>query len=221
MSIAHTFKAALLSRLQSGEFLRDPKLPTERMLADSYGISRTTVRKVLGELKAQGLIAQTVGSGTYVTSNVQHHQRDAESDVQLVSPAELMEARVALEPSIVELVVRNATWRDFDQMTMCCEKAEAAETLEEFEKWDGALHEAIANAAHNQFIAVTFALIQQVRENDDWGQLKKRSVTPQRRLAYQQEHRVLVNALRERDVEKAKAATLAHLLHVRRNLLGE
>lgn len=221
MSIAHTFKAALLSRLQSGEFLRDPKLPTERMLADSYGISRTTVRKVLGELKAQGLIAQTVGSGTYVTSDVQHVKRDDESDVQLVSPAELMEARIALEPCIVELVVRNATWRDFDQMTICCEKAEAAETLEEFEKWDGALHEVIAKAAHNQFIAVTFALIQQVRENDDWGQLKKRSVTPQRRLAYQQEHRVLVNALRERDIEKAKAATVAHLLHVRRNLLGE
>lgn len=221
MSIAYNFKAALLARLQSGEFLRDQKLPTERVLADSYGISRTTVRKVLSELKDEGLIAQTVGSGTYLTSNAQHNQSASESDVQLVSPAELMEARIALEPSIVELVVRNATWRDFEQMTVCCEKAEAAETLEEFEKWDGALHEVIAKAAHNQFVSVTFKLIQQVREHDDWGQLKKRSVTPQRRLAYQKEHRVLVDALRERDIDKAKVATLAHLQHVRRNLLGE
>jgi len=79
----------------------------------------------------------------------------------------------------------------------------------------------IAKAAHNQFVSVTFAMIQQVREHDDWGQLKKRSVTPQRRLAYQKEHRVLVDALRERDIDKAKVATLAHLQHVRRNLLGE
>lgn len=221
MSVAHTFKKTFLARLQAGEFGHGQKLPTERSLAEVYGISRTTVRKALSELKSQGLIAQTVGSGTYLASQWGRDQSREPADVQLISPAELMEARIALEPSIVELVVRNATSRDFDQMIMCCEQAEAADTLEGFEQWDGALHEVIAQAAHNQFVTVTFALIQQVREHDDWGQLKKRSVTPQRRLAYQQEHRVLVNALRERDVEKAKAATLAHLLHVKRNLLGD
>jgi len=221
MSVANTFKKTFLARLEAGEFGQGQKLPTERSLAELYGISRTTVRKVLSELKSQGLIAQTVGSGTYLAFEWRREPPQEPADVQLISPAELMEARIALEPSIVELVVRNATSRDFDQMLMCCEQAEAADTLEGFEQWDGALHEVIARAAHNQFVTVTFALIQQVREHDDWGQLKKRSVTPQRRLAYQQEHRELVNALRERDVEKAKAATLAHLLHVKRNLLGD
>lgn len=218
MSVAEKFKEALLSRLSSGEFVHQQKLPTERVLAEFYGISRTTVRKVLSELKTQGLIGQTVGSGTYLKSTIVG--TEPVLDLQQVSPAELMEARVALEPSIVEMVVRNATSRDFERMQLSCEEAEAATTLEEFEKWDGALHEAIAASTHNQFVLITFSLIQKIREHDNWGELKKRSVTPQRRLAYQKEHRELVDALRARDVERAKAATLAHLQHVKRNLLG-
>ncbi|MFY8087294.1 MAG: FCD domain-containing protein [Rubrivivax sp.] len=50
--------------------------------------------------------------------------------------------------------------------------------------------------------------------------MKKRSVTPERRLAYQREHRALVDALSDRDAERARALTLEHLVHVRRNLLG-
>ena len=58
------------------------------------------------------------------------------------------------------------------------------------------------------------------RDQAEWGMLKRRSATPARRLEYQQEHRELVDALRQRDAERAKALCLAHLLHVRRNLLG-
>ena len=92
--------------------------------------------------------------------------------------------------------------------------------MEEFEHWDGELHEAIADAAHNRFVSSVFKLMKQVRAQGDWGQLKKKSVTPERRLAYQREHRQLVDALRDRDAARAKAGTLDHLLHVRHNLLG-
>lgn len=65
-----------------------------------------------------------------------------------------------------------------------------------------------------------FRLINQVRARGEWGLLKRRSVTPQRRLVYQREHRQIVDALRQRDGEAARRATLAHLEQVRRNLLG-
>ncbi len=65
-----------------------------------------------------------------------------------------------------------------------------------------------------------FRLMSQARAHGQWGLLKKRSVTPERRLAYQAEHRRLVDALQARDATSARQATLEHLVHVRRNLLG-
>ena len=132
-----------------------------------------------------------------------------------------MEARLAMEPAIVEMVVRHATAADFARMEDCCAQAEAAATLEAFEHWDGALHEAIASAAHNSFVTGVFQSMNAVRAQGEWGMLKRRSVTPERRAAYQQEHRALVAALKDRDLAAAVAQTRAHLLHVRRNLLGD
>ena len=118
------------------------------------------------------------------------------------------------------LVIDFATVADLNRMDACCDNAENAETLEAFEHWDAELHQAIADAAHNSFVANVFGLMKTVRAQGDWGQLKKKSVTPERRLAYQAEHRAIVDALRDRDAVRARELTLAHLLHVRQNLLG-
>ncbi len=139
---------------------------------------------------------------------------------QHTSPAELMEARLAMEPAIIEMAIRNANPADLKRMDACCDNAENAETLEAFEHWDAELHQAIADAAHNSFVANVFKLMKTVRAQGDWGQLKKKSVTPERRMAYQAEHRAIVDALRDRDATRARELTLAHLLHVRQNLLG-
>jgi DNA-binding GntR family transcriptional regulator len=59
-----------------------------------------------------------------------------------------------------------------------------------------------------------------VRSQGEWGALKRRSATPARRLEYQQEHRALVAALRDRDAERARALCVEHLVRVRTNMLG-
>ena len=105
-------------------------------------------------------------------------------------------------------------------MDECIRRAEAAATLEDFEQWDAALHAAIADAAHNSFIADVFELMNQVRAQGEWGMLKQRSATAERRREYQQEHRALVAALKARDAVRARALYVAHLIHVRTNMLG-
>src|SRR5690606_20017717 len=130
------------------------------------------------------------------------------------------EARLAMEPAIIGMAIRNANAADLDRMDRCCTEAENAKALEAFEHWDAELHQAIADAAHNSFVANVFHLMKTVRAQGDWGQLKKKSVTPERRLAYQAEHRQIVSALRDRDAARAREATVAHLLRVRQNLLG-
>lgn len=180
------------------------------------------VRKVLQELRDKGLIHQTVGSGTYVTEEAATliHVLPGETASRQTSPAELMQARLSLEPAIIEMVIGNATAIDFEEMDKCCDNAENATSVEEFEVWDGRLHEVIAQAAHNSFVTHVFKLMNLARAQGEWGMLKKRSLTPERRMSYQHEHRLLVQAIRNRDPVQAKALATDHLLHVRRNLLG-
>lgn len=228
MDSTYLFRASLLEQLHSGHWQTGQRLPTERELGEQYGISRSTVRKVLADMKAQGWITQTVGSGTYVTDKAlgAAPARQPAPGLALpdaawqTSPAELMEARMALEPAIIEMVIGNATSADFEQMENCCARAEAATSVEEFEVWDGMFHEVIARAAHNGFVAKLFKLMNQARAQGEWGMLKKRSLTPERRLAYQSEHRALLQAIKARDPVQAKALAIDHLVHVRRNLLN-
>ncbi len=212
-------RETMLANLRNGEWSAGQRLPPERQLSEAYGIGRSSVRRVLGQLKDMGLIEQTVGSGTFVTSDFMDKlPAQRTSNATNVSPAELMEARLLFEPVLIDLVVRNGTGADFEQMEECCRQAEQAATLEQFEYWDGAFHQCVAKATHNTFVIGVFDLINKARECGEWGMLKKKSVTPERRRAYQAEHRALVNALKTRDANAAKQATLKHLAHVRRNL---
>jgi DNA-binding FadR family transcriptional regulator len=225
MDAASALRENLLDQLKSHAWRPGQRLPTERELGAQFGLSRSTVRRVLQDFKRKRLITQTVGSGTYVSDEV-HEALSAQALLaphgvaHAVSPADLMSARLLLEPALIEMVIGNATAADFARMDECNVRAEAATTLEDFEHWDGQLHEAIAGAAHNGFMASVFRLMSEVRATGEWGMLKRRSATPERRREYQHEHRALVAALKDRDAERARALCLAHLVHVRTNMLG-
>lgn len=57
---------ARLRELISNEFRPGDKLPNERELADQMEVSRATVREVLGQLAAEGVVSRTWGIGTFV-----------------------------------------------------------------------------------------------------------------------------------------------------------
>ena len=219
---AGSLREFIVDNLRAGRWRAGDRLPAERSLSEQFTLSRGSVRKVLQDLRGLGLIEQAVGSGTYVADRADAVIRTlpATRPAAQTSPAELMEARIAFEPAVLELVVAHATAADFERMDECCDKAEAAQTLEEFERWDGLLHEVIAGATRNSFVTGVFGLMNQARAQTEWGALKRRSVTPERREHYQQEHRRLVQAIKARDLEQARSAALAHLEHVRRNLFG-
>ena len=220
MSSADAMRDAILDGLRAGTWRPGHRIPTERELSDAYGIGRSAVRRVLSQLKSQGLIRQTVGSGTYVSEATAFAGTEATDEPVHTSPSELMEARIALEPALIDLVIHNATAADFARMDAACAAAEASTSLEMFEHWDRELHEVIAEAAHNAFVMHLFRTMGRARSQAEWGMLKQRSVTPERRLEYQGEHRDIVGALKSRDRARATQHTLEHLLHVRRNLLG-
>jgi DNA-binding FadR family transcriptional regulator len=232
MNSSTALQEAILDNLKSRKWRAGHRIPTERSFSEQSGLSRAAVRRVLAGLKERGLITQTVGSGGLITQTVGSgtyvSAHIAESLAAMAeggpspsaSPAELMSARLALEPAIIEMVIGNANSADFERMHECCAKAEAATTLEDFERWDSLLHEVIADSAHNSFISGVFRMMNQARSDAEWGMLKRRSATPERRLDYQREHRALVDALQQRDAQRARELCVAHLVHVRTNMLG-
>lgn len=218
-------RAELLKGLKSGSWPPGSRLPTERDLCANFGVSRSALRRVLLELREQGLITQKVGSGTYVAEKPGKAAGGMDAGtgrflaVPSVSPAELMEARLLLEPMLVDLIVNNASHTDFDRLEDCCARAEAAASLEAFEKLDSELHEQLALATHNALFISVFKLMAEIRESGEWGFLKQKVLTAERREVLQKEHRRIVAALRQRDVDTARRAIFDHLAQARLNLL--
>lgn len=211
----------VLGGVADGSLPPGAKLPTEREFAGRFDLPRNAIRRSLSQLEIEGYLTRQVGRGTFLAAPVAAEDAPAADPVLNISPAEVMEARLRIEPAIAELIVTNATAADFARMKICLEKAEQAAGLDEFELWDAALHQAMANASHNRFMVRILEIVTAVRQQSEWGKLKDRIVTSERRLVYQQEHRAIVSALENRDDRRAKTAIVAHLQHARRNLFGD
>jgi DNA-binding FadR family transcriptional regulator len=210
--------------IDGGQLKPGARLPTERQLVARFGTARSAARRMLAQLEAEGYITRSVGRGTFVATREAGDETGRLRtllDGLEVSPAELMDARLQFESRVVEMAVIHATADDFARMDLCLERAERGATLDEFELWDAALHQAIAAATHNRLVVAIFDLFTLVRQQAEWGKLKDRIVTPERRIEYQRQHRRLVQALRLRDADQARAAVVAHLDYAKRNLFGQ
>lgn len=62
----HQVKVMLENKIQSGSYVKNQSIPTERELATELGLSRLTVRRAMVELAKQGLLRRVPGRGTFV-----------------------------------------------------------------------------------------------------------------------------------------------------------
>ena len=194
------------------------RLPTERALAESLNLPRSAVRAAFSRLEARGRVRRVIGSGTFVTREDAGDGEPASG--QDASPQEIMQARLLIEPELAPLVVAHANAADLQRISKVARRAEDAKEFEEFEVWDGAFHQAIADATHNRLMADLYRAITVTRERAVWGELKRRSITVERRRHYEGQHRMILAAFGRRDAESAKDSLRSHLVEVRRNLLG-
>ncbi|MFC4006031.1 GntR family transcriptional regulator [Nonomuraea purpurea] len=64
----------LLAQIDTGEYAAGQPLPSQRELADHYGVSLMTVRQALQRLSTEGRIEQRHGLGTFVAGTVIPYQ---------------------------------------------------------------------------------------------------------------------------------------------------
>lgn len=207
------------------------RLPTERQLSIDLGVTRSSVRTALALLEAQGHVSREVGRGTFLRALPEpipavaragaggsSHLRAAAPASADFAPADVMTIRRLLEPPAMVLVVAWATAADLEEMDRCLALGDRAATYEEFESCDLALHRCIMAASHSPLLSALYAAIEAARHGQVWGDLKRRSGSPERRAQYQADHRAIVDALRSRDSGGAVEAMRAHLARVQEHL---
>ena len=223
-NVGKTSIAAIESRLV--DLLCEPtmlpgtRLPTERALAEDMNVSRSAVRRAMGRLEAQGKVLRIIGSGTYVADGAPRQKQVEVIDRKDYSPHEIMEARLLIEPRFASLIVMQANRTDIDAIRHALLEAERSIDFVTFEYWDGQFHQMLAEATHNGLIIDLFRVVTQSRDTAEWGELKKGSITAERRELYCQEHARILEALQARNARLAEKAIETHLGTVRQNLLG-
>jgi GntR family uxuAB operon transcriptional repressor len=238
----HRLAEIILDESRRAGLRRGSRLPTERQLAASLGATRTSVRRALTVLEAEGRISREVGRGTFLREEpdtgdgaAAESARSADDaaerylgpgglrpgDQAGFAPADVMTVRRLLEPPAMRLVVAWATAADFEEIGRCLAGGERAASYDEFETWDLALHRSIMAASHSPLLARLYAVIEEARHGRFWGDLKRRSASRERQRAYQADHAELVAALRARDADRAVEAMRAHLARVAGHLFDE
>jgi DNA-binding FadR family transcriptional regulator len=211
--------AYLQRAIETGAYSEGDRLPPERQLAATFQAARSTVRRALDQLEKAGLVSRRLGSGTFVGAASAGTRRTGDL-VDQVSPLQLVEARLAVEPFTTRLAVLHATRRNLDDMEVVLDHAEESiNDKDEFSKWDGEFHLLIAHASGNPLLINVYRQINHVRLHAQWDAMKEKILTPDVIADYNRQHRGIFNALNERDAQKAQALISEHLEKARDDLV--
>jgi DNA-binding FadR family transcriptional regulator len=211
--------AYLQRAIETGAYSEGDRLPPERQLAETFQAARSTVRRALDQLERAGLVSRRLGSGTFVGANAAANRRHLDLTDQ-ISPLQLIEARLAVEPFTTRLAVLHATRRNLDDMeTVLAQAEQSTNDKDEFSKWDGEFHLLIAQASANPLLLNVYRQINHVRLHAQWDAMKEKILTPDVIADYNRQHRVIYNALHERDGQAAHTLITEHLEKARDDLL--
>ena len=202
------------SAISSGELQPGDRLPPETELARSLGVSRPTVREALKVLEALNLLESSTGptGGTFVRTisgmGVADSLKDSMTlllDIDELTIEELWAARESIETRAVEIAAVGRTERDLATMWGTIESDERREFDDYFP--DITFHRAIADASGNRLLSLFMLSIHLTLRS-----LAERYVLPRRsNQTSQDQHRLIYEAILERDGKRAKARMEEHL----------
>jgi len=191
--------------LQPGE-----ALPSERSLAETYGLSRSMVREAIRTLDERKLIEVRPGKPSVVREATVEDavQRMIEFfDHRGVTPRNLIEARAMIETTASGLAAERATESEIRTIGEVNEALNASDLVLDRVRLDLAFHLAIIRSARNPLIETMFQALQPYIV-----ELLLRSLTDENvsrtGLAY---HQRVLTAIAERDARTARREMRGHL----------
>jgi GntR family transcriptional regulator, transcriptional repressor for pyruvate dehydrogenase complex len=197
----------------------EARLPAERELAAQLGLGRRGVRRALEVLEAEGRIWRQQGKGTFLGARPGEPTEMARALGGQTNFYEVMEARLRLEPQLAFLAAIKASDAEVARMRALCTRIVELEDADARELWDGALHRQIARATGNRLLLGLFDVIDQIRQNDSWTELRERARRGRGTREYCEQHAAIVDAVAARDPGRAEAAMRRHIIALQQNLV--
>jgi GntR family transcriptional repressor for pyruvate dehydrogenase complex len=206
--------------IDEGKLKAGDRLPSERELAETFRVSRSSVREAIKTLENEGMVITRPGSGTFITAvNVEAIIQPLASSLSRGKDAliDLFEMRCLVEPSIAALAAERATPADILRLKEICGAQEQQINRDTSAvDSDAAFHLTIGQATHNaalqRLVASIVEILKPVREQS--------LQTPGRARKSLASHREILVAIERHDPELARQAMLRHIQAVEQNVLA-
>jgi len=208
----------IAAAIAGGQYSSGDKLPSERELADDFGVSRPTIRDAMIALEFQGLVEARQGSGVYVSAAPpQNPEYAAETEV---SALELAEARRLFEGEACALAAAIITDEQLALLDRLATDMAGNIASEDLERLEQEFHLSIAHATGNAAIEAGVADLWTLRQQSPLGAATLRRARVDSGGDFVGEHRKIVAALRRRDPKAARQAIHGHLTQLINDVLA-
>lgn len=183
----------LRRRILAGHYPQGIKLQQEQIAAE-LGVSRSPVREALGQLEAEGLVVLTPQKGAQV------------SPISRDEIAELFELRLLVEPHLIALAIPQMTEADLNKATAIISEM-ADISLDGWGDANWRLHETLYAPAGRPGMVKLLR-----RTHETIGRyIRMQVMATNGRADAHREHKLILDACRKRDVNKAVALLREHI----------
>lgn len=209
--------------IREGKLKAGDRLPSERSLCQRFGVSRVTVREALRVLEANGLVQIKVGArgGAFLTSPSAEQLGEGLASLLSLSPvtaSDVTEARMVVELATLPLAVERATPEDLDDLfAIVQESQQALEAGKYTMGMSAAFHIRLAQCSHNPAIE---ALVQSFHGPMLMSLNEAQVAAPLMGHQGTEEHRQLAEAVKARDLDRAREVMRVHLERTASRLRG-
>ena len=207
------------SKIKSGDIKRGDKLPSERELAESLKVSRTSVREALRALEVVGLVESRQGAGNYIRTNFDNSLFEPLSIMFMLQESsikEMYDLRETLELQCAKLSAQNIADNELELLTAILDRMYIAISEEESLELDIKFHYLIAKASRNVLLINILDVISQLM--DEFIQKSRMQILHEgnTRENLLEIHENLVRALKYRDELKVSNAMKEHFDLIRK-----
>lgn len=209
---------AIASAITDGQYPIGSRLPSERDLAEEFGVSRPTVREAMIALEIRGLVEARHGSGIYVMEGAEAGAPPLDLDI---GAFELTEARRLFEGEACALAASVITDEELAELETILADMVGENSLATSigEQADRRFHLTIARATRNTAILMVVETLWDIRYRSP---LCAAMLTRARQVGVRpliEDHREILDALIQRDPAAARQVMRAHLGRVIDGLL--
>ncbi|HLX03014.1 MAG TPA: FadR/GntR family transcriptional regulator [Trinickia sp.] len=213
-TLADRVTAVLLEKIKGGEFPAGSRLPTEQVISERFGVSRTVVREAISRLKSDGLVEVRQGSGTVVreANRTTAFRLDIDPKDSVDAVLRVTELRRGIEAEAAALAAQRRTRAQLADIKRALTAIDmAAKNQRDGVDEDLAFHMAISRATGNslypslleyisQFIhaAIRVTRTNEARRDDFSTQVRN-------------EHRAIFEAIAAQDPVAARNAAISHI----------